>query len=118
MERRKFLRFAAELDVEYRMLGKRLAEGNAISRNLSRDGIGIMANQAFPQSGDVELKVNIPGDNVPIFATGNIVWVRTVKSNKSAADVGIRFVKIDGFDRSRILEFVYDKWLSTIKKAR
>ena len=57
----------------------------------------------------VEVCLSVPGDNLPVFATGKVAWA-------DGLEAGIRFTKIDQRDRARVLEYVYGEWLKSNKK--
>lgn len=115
MEKRKFMRFEAMLDVIYSMLGKSAEKNTSYLKNLSKDGIRLFAGRPLKKGSLVELEMQIPGDNIPVFALGEVAWIEA--SAKSKYDSGIRFTKIENNDRIRLLDYVYDQWISAKKKS-
>ena len=109
MERRRYMRFDLPIDLEYRTLTLNPIFGKALAKDLSKDGIRLNLKQAVPAGTPVEICLNVPGDNLPVFATGKIAWADGLQA-------GIRFTKIDHRDRARVLEYVYREWLRTNKK--
>ena len=103
VERRKYKRFMATLDVEYCALTQNPIFGKALAKDLSREGIRFDLKEAVPAGTMVEMRMNVPGDNLPVFATGKIAWM-------DGLDVGVKLTKINHVDRARILEYVYQKW--------
>lgn len=114
-EKRKFMRFSTSVDVKYRVL-ERAIEGSSLSRDFSREGIGFTGNRSMPSGANLELEINIPGEIAPIFATGEVVWVKE-SSKGGEFDIGVKLVKMDSFDRSRLLEYAYNEWLKAKGKA-
>ena len=108
-ERRKYLRFEAPLDLEYRTLTLNPIFGKALARDLSREGVRMGVKQSLPMGTPIELCMNVPGDNLPVFATGKVAWA-------DGLEAGIRLVKISQTDRTRVLEYVYREWLKASKK--
>ena len=108
-ERRRFMRFDLPLDLEYRTLTLNPIFGKALAKDLSKDGVRLNLKQAVPMGTPVEICLNVPGDNLPVFATGKVTWA-------DGLEAGIRFTKIDNTDRARVLEYVYREWLRTNKK--
>jgi hypothetical protein len=53
--------------------------------------------------------MNVPGDNLPVFATGRVAWA-------DGLEAGIRLTKISPQDRTRVLEYVYREWLKSTQK--
>ena len=108
-ERRKFLRFEAPLDLEYRTLTLNPIFGKALAKDLSREGVRMGVKQSIPLGTPVEICMSVPGDNLPVFATGKVAWA-------DGLDAGVRLTKISQNDRTRVLEYVYREWLKASKK--
>lgn len=107
-ERRKYMRFNAPVDLEYRTLTLNPIFGKALAKDLSREGMRFGLKKNVPIGTAVEICLNVPGDNLPVFATGKIAWA-------DGLDAGVKLVKISSTDRARILEYVYKEWLKTVK---
>ncbi len=107
-ERRKHMRFETPLDVEYRALAQNPIFGKALAKDLSREGIRLGIPQDVPIGTTVEMQMNVPGDNLPVFATGKVAWA-------DGLEAGIKIMKISRADRARVLEYVYQEWLKTAK---
>jgi len=107
-ENRKYMRFQAPLEVEYRTLTLNPIFGKTLAKDLSREGVRIGFNRAIPVGTPVELCLNVPGDNLPVFVTGKVAWA-------DGLDAGVRLTKISQADRGRVLEFVYQEWLKSAK---
>lgn len=103
-ERRKYLRFNAPLDLEYRTLTLNPIFGKALAKDLSREGLRFGLKQELPIGTAVELCLNVPGDNLPVFASGKVAWA-------DGLDTGVKLTKISHGDRARVLEYVYKAWL-------
>jgi hypothetical protein len=103
-ERRKYLRFNTPMDVEYRTLTLNPIFGKALAKDLSREGVRVGVKQSLPIGTSVEIRMAVPGDNLPVFATGKVAWA-------DGLEAGIRLTKINHSDRARVLEYVYKEWL-------
>ena len=104
------MRFNAPLDLEYRTLTLNPIFGKALAKDLSREGVRVGVKQDIPAGTPVEICMNVPGDNLPVFATGKIAWA-------DGLDAGIRLTKISQNDRTRVLEYVYNEWLKASKRT-
>ena len=109
-ERRKYLRFEAPLSLEYRTLTLNPIFGKALARDLSREGLRLGMKQDIPAGTPIEVCMNVPGDNLPVFAAGKVAWA-------DGLEVGVRLTKISHLDRTRVLEYVYREWLKASKKT-
>lgn len=107
-ENRKFQRFKAPMDIEYRTLTLNPLFGKALAKDLSREGVRIGLKQHIPVGTPVEICLSVPGDNLPVFATGKVAWA-------DGLDAGVKLTKISQTDRKRVLEYAYKEWL---KNAR
>ena len=108
-ERRRFMRFQAPLDLEYRTLTLNPIFGKALARDLSREGVRLGLKQDIPAGTPIEICMNVPGDNLPVFASGKVAWA-------DGLEAGVKLTKISQSDRTRVLEYVYREWLKSTKK--
>ncbi len=108
-ERRKFMRFNAPLDLEFRTLTLNPIFGKTLAKDLSREGMRVGFKETVASGTPIEVCMNVPGDNLPVFATGKVAWA-------DGLEAGIRLTKISLHDRTRVLEYVYREWLRTNKK--
>lgn len=92
------------MDVEYKTLTLNPIFGKALARDLSREGLRVGLKQGLPAGTLVELCLNVPGDNLPVFATGKVAWA-------DGLEAGVRLTRIAPTDRTRVLEYVYREWL-------
>ena len=108
-ERRRFMRFQAPMDLEYRTLTLNPIFGKALARDLSREGVRLGIKQDIPAGTPIEICMNVPGDNLPVFASGKVAWA-------DGLEAGVKLTKISQSDRTRVLEYVYREWLKSAKK--
>src|SRR5258706_1700445 len=90
-ERRKYMRFEAPLDLEYRTLTHNPIFGKALAKDLSREGMRLGLKHDIPEGTPVEICMNVPGDNLPVFASGKVAWA-------DGLEAGIRLTKISHTD--------------------
>ncbi|MBI4353417.1 MAG: PilZ domain-containing protein [Candidatus Omnitrophica bacterium] len=108
-ERRRYKRFESSVGLEYCALTQNPIFGKALAKDLSREGVRFGIDQAVPPGTLVEIRMNVPGDNLPVFATGKIAWADGVEA-------GVQLTKMSRADRARMLEHVYHEWLGDQKK--
>jgi len=110
-DRRKFFRFESPLGVKY-ISQRREREGKSLTNNISKEGVAFPADSRLAKREKIMMEFDIPGDNIPVFATGVVTWVKHTKAEKKRPfNIGIKLTKIAGADRSRILEYAYKKWI-------
>lgn len=114
-ERRKFMRIEADLEAEYWAKGPSMGAGAARVRDFSREGLGVFFPKKVEKGEHVDLTVKVPGDNVPIFATAEVTWTGPAGENPDGIGAGLRFVNIKPLDLARLLDFVYSRWLGSLR---
>ncbi len=105
-ERRKSKRFNTPFDVEYRTLTQNPIHGTVLSKDISKGGVAFLSKTQIKKGTSVELKMNVPGDNLPVFATGTVAWADGVQT-------GVKLNRISKDDQARILEYIYKEWLQS-----
>ncbi len=106
-ERRRFMRFQTELEADY-WTGEAPAAGRARVLDVSRAGMRVTLAQPMLTGAPVEFTLQLPGDNVPIFASGDVAWA---SAKPGQGGVGIRFRQIKSPDLARMLDYAYARWL-------
>ncbi|MDD5174572.1 MAG: PilZ domain-containing protein [Candidatus Omnitrophota bacterium] len=117
IERRKFVRFD--------MIMNALCEiGLGIKRaykigNISKEGAMLLLDTPLNQGSELNLSVDVPGDNVPIFLSCSVAWqkVSMVEPKKKVYETGVKFTRIDSFDKGRFLEYIYSQWLKLLERT-
>ncbi len=110
-ERRKSKRFDTPFDVEYRTLTQNPIHGTVLSKDISKGGVSFASKTQMKKGTSVELKMNVPGDNLPVFATGTVAWADGVQT-------GVKLNRISKDDQARILEYIYKEWLRSRKDTK
>jgi len=107
-ERRKYMRFDVLFDGLCRT-GEKIKKLKV--QNFSREGIGIVSDNALQPGDEAEVEMMIPGDNVPVVVSGTIAWAESDASDISGYKGGMLFKGIGNPERSRILDHIYSEWL-------
>ncbi|OGW87227.1 MAG: hypothetical protein A3C35_06975 [Omnitrophica bacterium RIFCSPHIGHO2_02_FULL_46_11] len=113
-ERRKFKRFDAYMNVQFRTQHQKASQNEAsgLSRDVSREGIKISTDKSLPEGSLVELEIRLPDETRPIRTTGKVMWARP-GSEEGGFDLGVCFLLIDPIDKFRALDYAYNYWLET-----
>ena len=108
MDKRKYMRFDVLLDALCRA-------GDGLKKlkvnNFSREGAGLCGSDHLREGEDVEIEVNIPGDNIPVVISGQIAWSANTQDTGNEYECGVKFKEIKDSDRGKILEHIYKKWM-------
>lgn len=115
-ERRKFLRFNTNVGMEYRISKEREMMGSSYIKDLSREGMKFSLPRRPEKGTMMDLKFLLPDDMKPIYVTGEVRWTNEHDEQRdSGYAVGVKFHKIDNFDRVRLLDHAYSEWLKSSK---
>lgn len=112
-ERRRFLRFETALHAICDIVSEKCRKPYKV-KNLSKEGALLIADRKLREGAEINLTMDVPGDNVPIFATCEVAWQK--KETDEEYQTGVRFKKIDNSDKGRLLEYIYLQWLKLIDK--
>ena len=107
-EKRRYMRF--------NMLLNGICRRSGISKKLtisdfSKEGVGIKSGEVLSEGEDVEVEMMIPGDNIPVVVAGQIAWTNEVEQDDGTYKSGMKFKRVSGEDKSRILEYIYQNWI-------
>jgi len=108
-ERRRFLRFETAFNAICDIISEKSRAASKV-KNISKEGALIILDKKLNEGAEINLSMDVPGDNVPIFATCEVAWQKGSAGNM-AFETGVRFTKIDGSDKGRLLEYIYLQWL-------
>ena len=78
-----------------------------------------MLEQPLDEGTELNLQVDVPGDNVPIFASCQVAWQKDVSNtdgSRAFFETGVRFTNINSLDKGRLLEYIYSQWLRLLDK--
>lgn len=112
-ERRKFKRFDAYMNVQFRSQEEKAKEISGLSRDVSREGIKVSTDHELQTGGLVDMEIQLPDDAKPVRSTGKVVWSKSAKSEENSFDSGVSFLLIDPVDKFRTLDYAYNHWLET-----
>lgn len=109
-ERRRVERFEAMLDIRYRLLKPTKLKLATRSKDISEDGICILAHEILPKDSTVELEVLIPNSKEPLRAKGEVAWCEKSEqideTGKRAFLTGIRFLEIENKDKANLVDYI------------
>ena len=116
-ERRKFVRFDTVMNALC-AIGRDIKKSCRIG-NISKEGALLLLDTPLDQGSELNLSVDVPGDNVPIFLSCSVAWQKeTIMEPKGRVyETGVKFTKIDSFDKGRFLEYIYSQWLKLLERT-
>ena len=115
-ERRKFKRFDAYMNVQFRSPESKTHESkneiSGLSKDLSRDGIKVSTDSPLQAGSLVDLEIRLPDESRPVRTTGKVMWSKQAEEENSF-ESGVCFLLIDPVDKFRVLDYAYNHWLET-----
>ncbi|MDP2912597.1 MAG: PilZ domain-containing protein [Candidatus Omnitrophota bacterium] len=114
-ERRKFLRFETALSAFCDILCDKCSAYYHV-KNISKEGALLVLDKELRHGSEIRLSMDVPGDNVPIFASCKVAWQKA-SGERKAYETGVRFTKIDVSDKGRLLEYIYSQWLKFLDRT-
>ncbi len=114
-ERRRLLRLDTALNALCEIVSEKCKRLYKV-KNISSEGALVLTDKRFGQGAEINLSMDVPGDNVPIFAACQVAWQREGLDNPGPYETGLRFTKIDNSDRGRLLEYTYLQWLKILER--
>ena len=127
IERRRFVRFDTVMNALCEM-GRGIKRTYEIG-NISKEGALLLLDMPLNQGSELNLSVDVPGDNVPIFVSCSVAWQKSspsipskvegsmVEPKRMVYETGVKFTKIDSFDKGRFLEYIYSQWLKLLERT-
>lgn len=118
-ERRRFLRFETAMSAFCEVVRDKCKISSKV-KNISKEGALLVLDTPLSQGSEIKLSMDVPGDNVPIFASCEVAWQRSAnKAHKDESyETGVKFTKMDNSDKGRLLEYIYLQWLKLLGKPR
>lgn len=108
--RRKVERIEKMLDVKYKLLKSPKVKSATRSKNISEEGICILAYEILPKDSTLELEIAVPSQKEPICTKGSVAWIEEagqVDADKRRSFLtGIKFIEIDNKDKINLVNFI------------
>jgi uncharacterized protein (TIGR02266 family) len=103
-ERREHSRAVAEIEIEFK---KDIDFVTSYMLNISKGGLFVKTDDAYPLDTIVLLRFTMPGDTQPIESEGKVVWSNSNKrKGYFPRGMGLKFLKLKPDDAEKIKIFV------------
>ena len=99
-DRRMFARFVIEFPMRF-LNREENKEGEATTFDVSANGIGVVTSEELQPRNSLEMWFKMPDNSDLLYAKGEVVWSKTMDSNKYKA--GIHLERPDLMGISRLL---------------
>lgn len=114
-ERRRFLRFETTLNALCEIVSEKWKAVSKV-KNISKDGALLIVPKQLKEGDAIELAMDVPGDNVPVFASCQVAWQkgRERPDKSDSYETGVKFTRMDSSHKGRLLEYIYSQWLKLL----
>ncbi len=118
-ERRRFLRFETAINAICEIVSDKWKASSKV-KNISKDGALLVLPKPLKQGEEINLSMDVPGDNVPIFASCQVAWQKEPAPSRkeNLYETGVKFTKMDNLDKGRLLEYIYTQWLRLLDEEK
>ncbi|OGW77587.1 MAG: hypothetical protein A3I73_05285 [Omnitrophica bacterium RIFCSPLOWO2_02_FULL_45_16] len=99
-------------------IGREKIKSSSELKNISKEGALLILDVPLDRDSELDLSVDVPGDNVPIFMSARVAWQKELISEpkKKIYETGVKFAQIDEFDRGRFFELICSQWLKLYER--
>ncbi|MEI8175618.1 MAG: PilZ domain-containing protein, partial [Candidatus Omnitrophota bacterium] len=102
IEKRKFLRFDANMAMEYRRCEGKALEGVAEAKDLCREGMRCAIGKKFEKGELLDIKVHLNDNDGPVFLRGEVAWTKEPPHDDDHEYLtGLSFRQINRSDKMR-----------------
>lgn len=104
-ENRQFIRIDKSLSVNFEVF-KEPVPSKSRSKDISEGGIRLPLSKRLSHGTILKLWIYLEETREPVVALGEVVWV-TVRDDKDYPyETGVKFIKIEQLDRSRLYNYI------------
>ena len=108
-EHRKYVRITESLKIGYKVVNPITGPGECLSKEISAGGIRLSVQQRLAPGDILELEISLSRSSKPIRATGEVVWVNEIEGFNLQYMIGIKFIKINPSEGSKIYNYIWEK---------
>ena len=108
-ERRRHFRFDTALNAICEAAAQKWKAATQV-KNISKEGALLVVPKPLTQGAELTLSMDVPGDNIPIFASCQVAWQKG-KGKGEIYETGVKFTRMENSDKGRLLDHIYNQWL-------
>ncbi len=122
IERRQYARLNTEVNIKYRIIGKKAKNSTAVEcNNISPEGLCLTFQDALNVKTGTKLEVEIAlKESKPFAMIGEVIWGRDLNAEsgktKGKMRVGIKILEIYNDDENRFLLQMCDRMVQKLSK--
>src|SRR3989338_4257692 len=99
-ENRKFVRIEWPVVIKYKTIEEPHAQDQIVGRDISEGGARFIVYERLMKGTKLDIQLEVPFDSMPIFAKGEVAWIRKIgEENSKTFEVGVIFKDIGQSDQ-------------------
>jgi c-di-GMP-binding flagellar brake protein YcgR len=110
-ERRKSIRLPENLQVVYTITTHPDKKKETRTKDISKEGVGIILYEKYTQGDILELKVYLPDKKKPLSIQAEVVWVKALSKKflgaKRTFFAGCKFARISNYDQKQLTDYIH-----------
>jgi c-di-GMP-binding flagellar brake protein YcgR len=106
-ENRKFVRIEWPVIIKYKTIEEPSIQDHIVSKDVSEGGARFVVYERLMQGTKLDIQLEVPFDSMPIFATGEVMWIKKVgEENSKMFEVGVVFKGVSQIDQKRLKMYI------------
>ena len=106
-ENRKFVRIEWPVVIKYKTIEEPHAQDQIVGRDISEGGARFIVYERLMKGTKLDIQLEVPFDSMPIFAKGEVAWIRKIgEENSKTFEVGVIFKDIGQSDQKRLKMYI------------
>src|SRR3990167_7821816 len=106
-ENRKFVRIEWPVVIKYKTIEEPHAQDQIVGRDISEGGARFVVYERLMKGTKLDIQLEVPLDSMPIFATGEITWIKKIGGeNSKMFEVGVVFKGVSQIDQKRLKQYI------------
>lgn len=106
-ENRKFVRLEWPIVIKYKTVEEPHTQDQIVGKDISEGGACFVVYERLAKGTQLDVQIEFPFDSMPIFAKGEVRWVRKIgEEHTKAFEVGVVFTEVDAKDQKRFKMYI------------
>jgi Tfp pilus assembly protein PilZ len=106
-ENRRFVRIEWPVIVKYTTVEEPRAQDQIVGKDISEGGARFIVYERLMKGTKLDIQLEVPFDSMPIFATGEVMWIKKIgEENSKTFEVGVIFKGINQNDQKRLRMYI------------
>jgi len=85
--------------------------------DVSCSGLRISTNERLHKGGKIKLEIVLPADDVPMFLSAIVKWVKKDPDNESAYNIGIQLNDLKPYNKEKIVKHIHENFGSKPRRS-